>query len=212
MVFRARSAQKNRTLEAATVNRYSPQRLHVTVLRHEAELWRASADSVMKAWETVMFYRPVLWITGVILLLTGIALPARIAVSEELPEPNCPQINGSHNWRDYFLRRYNNLANVYVKLDVMKGNIGTLSANDCLSVGYWSGVWHAGTHPPGGQPHQGVGIGDPNQYFMNLWGHMFQYNEAGELYDVSIPGQYQSIGLVGHLYCRNICPNWGAKR
>jgi hypothetical protein len=113
--------------------------------------------------------------------------------------PECPTHHPGNGWKDYIAGKYSarpGASPFSVKFDRINRNIGPLTAGRCYSVAYVGDAWHVlGWDDVQKKVEllQRTG-GDPQDYKMNLWGRIFTFNEAGELFD-------DQFGLVGTLKC-----------
>lgn len=119
--------------------------------------------------------------------------------------PHCPLNDpGKYNWIDYMSKKYD--ANYPPLSIVFNRNIGTIVAGRYYTVTYTgNGSWRAAGYnsaqnkniidPLDGEPVRG---GAPvEQYKMNIWGVMLQFNKAGEVYEL----YDKKFDRVGTLYC-----------
>lgn len=150
------------------------------------------------------------------LMLPAIAaLGPGAALGQAYAHPQCPWVNPANSWVDYISGRVDRdpsqeVSYFYfqVRFDQMShiadsrrftgasDPMGTLWKGSCYTVYFQNGAWHvAGYNEQAGETRLfQYSNADPTDYEISLWGRVFEYNEAGELFD-------PDYGLVGSFHC-----------
>lgn len=111
--------------------------------------------------------------------------------------PNCPWANRAHNWASYLNLEYGDTKGAIFSIHFSR-DIGDIQGGTCYTMvseggGRWAATGNVrGTRNSKSEMRQG---GDPKKYELNVWGALFSYNEAGEVFLIA-DGQ-----PAGQMYC-----------
>ena len=145
------------------------------------------------------------------------------ALSAAAPNPECPWVKPSNTWVEFIMRRvpysgdkrpsyvfsvrFENMGSIKDSKRFTGENdpLGIIWAGSCYTVFYNKGRWSAsGYNEKKGESDiidSKKGAANPEDYLITIGDRIYEFNEAGELFDLE-------HGHVGNFRCvldRNIC-------
>ena len=146
------------------------------------------------------------------------------AFSAAAPHPECPWVNPRNTWKDYitgrvpsggkkifyFSVRFEEMGSIRdsKRYTGMRDPLGKLWAGACYTVSFSKNRWWVSGYNEARRESELMEAtsngAHPEDYFISLGGRVFQYNEAGEVFDTE-------YGHVGNFRCvldRSICKKY----